>query len=555
MEKNEGTDLLQQLHRDYTASLGPQFDQIENLIDAIACSDTAFDEAQQFLRELHRQVHSLSGSSGSFGYDRLHKEARNLDQRLNVFLKKSEPLHPDALQQLRSEITAMRRLTDAAIDQQARKQPAISKESSEILASTTELSEKLVYVIEDDLHVGAEIMQQLSLLGTRVNLLENATLAAQAIKQQMPDALLIDIGLPEGMFAGTQLVSEMQQRYDNAAPVLFFSARGDWDSRLAAVRAGGRAFLTKPLDYGHLLALLNQSLLGADNEPYRVLIVDDSVAVANYTAEVLRMAGMSVEILNHPEKIFDVLLAYKPELILLDLYMPEVNGNEVARVLRQHPDLMDIPIVFLSTEKNADLQYATLAQGEDFLQKPIQDEHLLQVVQARIQRSRQLGTLMFNDGLTGLLNHVALKQKLEEEISRNQRAPHPVSFVMLDIDHFKMVNDRFGHPAGDRVLKTISRVLQQRLRKADQIGRYGGEEFAVILPATTAQQSVKIINDIRERFELLSHSADSTTFHCTFSAGVAELLPGEEADTLVQRADKALYDAKNHGRNQVHVAS
>jgi diguanylate cyclase (GGDEF)-like protein len=408
--------------------------------------------------------------------------------------------------------------------------------------------------VEDDELLGTEIQSQLQYLGFSVQLFSDATSARHAISTQQPDAILLDVTLLEGKFGGPELAAFIKDFQAERVPVIFISSRGDWQARLAAVRAGGEAYLTKPIDYMKLLNQLDRVTQRSGKEPYRVLIVDDTAELARHYALILRKAGMQVETLNQPENILKAIANLKPEFIVLDLYMPGVSGMEAANVIRQHQDLLGVPIVFLSTEQDRDIQLRALQNGDFFLQKPISDDHLIATITSRAERARALNALMYRDGLTGLLNHSTLKSQLETEIHRAQRVDSTLCFVMLDLDHFKTVNDTYGHPAGDRVLKGLSRMLKERLRKTDQIGRYGGEEFGVILPDTDQASAMKIMDKIRQHFSALSYTADGTHFHCTFSAGIAQTTSDDNAGTLSKRADEMLYSAKQNGRNTI-VAS
>jgi diguanylate cyclase (GGDEF)-like protein len=173
---------------------------------------------------------------------------------------------------------------------------------------------------------------------------------------------------------------------------------------------------------------------------------------------------------------------------------------------------------------------------------------------ARVERYRALRGLILRDGLTGLYNHSATKEHLVREVARSKRDGTPLALAMVDIDFFKKVNDTYGHPVGDQVIRAISRLLQQRLRHGDVVGRYGGEEFAVILPATSVAAAQQVLDEIRKVFQKIRHKADDREFSATFSAGVAELADAGEAGALFRIADVALYHAKQAGRNRVAIA-
>ena len=192
-------------------------------------------------------------------------------------------------------------------------------------------------------------------------------------------------------------------------------------------------------------------------------------------------------------------------------------------------------------------------RGDDFLVKPIAAEHLISAITSRVTRARSLRSLMIHDGLTGLLNHTAIKEELAREVVRSGRLSTPLSFAMVDIDLFKKVNDTYGHTAGDRVLKSLARLLKQRLRETDIVGRYGGEEFAVIMNDTNATSAAKVIDEIRNVFSRLVHLSKDEEFTVNFSCGIADLAHFTDAASLSEAADKALYQAKQRGRNKVVV--
>lgn len=162
--------------------------------------------------------------------------------------------------------------------------------------------------------------------------------------------------------------------------------------------------------------------------------------------------------------------------------------------------------------------------------------------------------LSLKDPLTGLANRRHFQSVLEREIDRVTRSGEAALLLMLDIDRFKQVNDTYGHPAGDRVIKSLARLLKQRLRETDMVGRYGGEEFAVILSNTDGRTAVRVLDDIRKDFSRLHHLADSKEFSVTFSCGVADVSCFGDATKLCDAADKALYRAKHAGRNRVMPA-
>jgi diguanylate cyclase (GGDEF)-like protein len=253
-------------------------------------------------------------------------------------------------------------------------------------------------------------------------------------------------------------------------------------------------------------------------------------------------------------QIINALDEFSPEIIILDMYMPGCTGMEIARVIRQQDRFHSVPIIYLSGEEDVNKQlHAMSLGGDDFLTKPIEPKHLIATLHNRGRRARSMLALMIRDSLTGLFNHTHTLHLLDQEISRAAQKAQPLSFAMIDLDNFKKVNDTYGHPIGDRVLRSLSMFLKQRLRKTDHIGRYGGEEFAIIFPDTSVEDARNVLNEIRGRFGELQQPAGDRDFNVTFSAGVAGW-QGESSQSLCERADQALYRAKDEGRNCVEAA-
>jgi diguanylate cyclase (GGDEF)-like protein len=194
---------------------------------------------------------------------------------------------------------------------------------------------------------------------------------------------------------------------------------------------------------------------------------------------------------------------------------------------------------------------ALLKAGDDFVTKPISDNALVAAVFARAQRARLLSNALSRDSLTGLLKHADIKEQVAIELERALRSGNQASVVMLDIDHFKKVNDSYGHPAGDNVIRALANLLRQRLRRVDSLGRYGGEEFLAVLPECPPDQAQRIIDEIRQRFADLRFIVEGTEFAVTLSAGIACTDAESSASELLERADRALYAAKEAGRDRV----
>ncbi|WDY57433.1 diguanylate cyclase [Pseudomonas sp. PSKL.D1] len=411
---------------------------------------------------------------------------------------------------------------------------------------------KPVYILLEDHDRAERLAQQLAFFGVNVQALPSADTFKASMAEYLPSAIVMDVDFT-GPGAGLTLAAQAQQGLQNTIPLLFFSGHEpDTPTRLDAVRAGGQGFLTGTLEPSSLLEKLELMTSAIPQEPLRVLIVDDSRAQALHTERVLNSAGMLTRSLTEPIRAMAELADFQPDLIILDLYMPGCTGPELAKVIRHNDRYVSVPIIYLSAEDDLDKQLDAMSEaGDDFLTKPFRSRHLITTVRNRAARARHLKARMVRDSLTGLYNHTHILQLLEDCSFRARRAEQPLSFAMLDIDHFKKINDRHGHPMGDRVIKSLALFLKQRLRKTDFIGRYGGEEFAIVMPNTTLEAAHKVLDEIRRRFAEILYPAQPRDLQCTFSAGVVQMDEALDALTMASAADEALYRAKHAGRNCV----
>lgn len=411
---------------------------------------------------------------------------------------------------------------------------------------------KPVYILLQDHDRAERLAQQLEFFGLGVQALGNADAFRASMSERLPSAIVMDVDF-SGPGQGLKLAAEAQQRLELHIPLLFFSLHEtDTPTRLAAVRAGGQEFLTGTLEASSLLEKVELLTSAAQYEPFRVLIIDDSRAQAMHTERLLNGAGIITRTLTEPIRTMAELADFQPDLIILDMYMPDCTGTELAKVIRHNDRYVSVPIIYLSAEDDLDKQLDAMSEGgDDFLTKPIRARHLVTTVRNRAARARHLKARMVRDSLTGLYNHTHILQLLEDCSFRARREEHPLSFAMLDIDHFKKINDRHGHPMGDRVIKSLALFLKQRLRKTDFIGRYGGEEFAIVMPNTGLEAAYKVLDEIRQRFAEIHYPAQPNDLQCTFSAGVVQLDDTLDALTMASAADEALYRAKHAGRNCV----
>ncbi|MCE1253866.1 MAG: diguanylate cyclase [Anaerolineae bacterium] len=411
---------------------------------------------------------------------------------------------------------------------------------------------RLIYLVENDEAQAHELAQQVGFFGYTLKLFNHLSEAQEQLASETPAAILIDIDLPEEQDGFFNNLKSFCAKLPENIQKIFISEQDSVSARLKAAYLGGKAYFSKPVNIGLLVDTLDRLIAVDEVLPYRILIVDDDNVQANINALHLKRAGMETFIVTDPLLIIQALNEFNPDLILLDMYMPDCSGTDLAVVIRQIESFVSIPIVFLSAETDREKQLEAVGLGgDDFLTKPIKPEHLTSAVTSRVDRYRQLRYLMMRDSLTGLLNHTTFKERYTQEFSRVIRLNKPLAYAMIDLDNFKQVNDTYGHTAGDRVLKSLASMLTKRLRSTDVIGRYGGEEFAVVLPNTSGQEAVKIFEQLCVGFEQIHHRTKSGIFQVTFSCGVSSYPECITPVELAETADKALYCAKHEGKNRV----
>ncbi|CEK12140.1 diguanylate cyclase [Legionella hackeliae] len=525
---------LHELFIGFSKNLPNKIEQIEQAWqEQMDCFD------HEKFKVFHRYVHSLCGSAGTYGYTELSKAARELEIYLKNILDNSS-LNEEEEQTISHLLIKLKEKLEL---------PPPKMFSSILETKITE--NKVIYILEQEKSFAEELGGILSQAGYSPELLSDLSELENKIERHQSIALLVDTHYL--MSSDKQKLLTNLLKKQNAPLHLFcIVPNSQLAPRLIAVRAGCSAFFQKPVDIFHLMQVINQKCSFETNIPFRILIVDDSESLGEYYSLILKQAGMVAKAINNPMDIFKQLEKFRPDLILMDIYMPECTGLELALVLRKEDKYNRIPIIFLSTEHDKRKQMTALSVGgDDFLTKPITPAHLVSAVRVRSQRAGVLNYYMSTDSLTGLLNHSSFLKRLELELDYSKQNNSILSLVMVDIDNFKKVNDNYGHPFGDTVIKKLATLLTLRLRNQDIIGRYGGEEFAILLPQTTAHQSKKIIEEIRLQFS--SYCFPNTNFFTTFSAGIAQVSQANSMNEIVNQADQALYEAKNLGRNQIVI--
>lgn len=411
---------------------------------------------------------------------------------------------------------------------------------------------RLVFFISRDAELRNELSDQLGNYGFDVLSFPDLDAARLAMQAKVPLAILADLSEEHG--ESPMVLAELKLFRDRAVPVLIVSNEDSFVARLQAVRFGGNFYFQKPVDLFSIVGVLDQLTDSLTPDPYRVLVVNGP-ATSNDAVHALDISpDVKIHRLDNPDRIFDSLADFDPELVLLDLYYPECLGMELSSVIRQQDGYGGLPILFQSTETDPVKKGAALKRGGDeVLSSLIDPAELYNSIALRVERYRTVISQTVRDSLTGLFNHTTTRKRLESEVSRCERQGETLGFAMVDLDKFKLVNDTYGHAAGDRVIQNLARLLKQKVRRRDVVGRYGGEEFAIVLSGMDREKIKERVEQIRQDFSQVVHSYGDQNFQCTFSCGLTFFPEYPSAQMLNDAADEAMYVAKGNGGNQVQI--
>lgn len=494
------------------------------------------------LTDLRGRLHKMAGAAGTFGFAEIGSQARELEY-LTRAAASAEPL---TTQQREGLITGIRQLP-TLLARAATGQAEIKKSSFRSVAAN-----RTIAVATADEVLRDDVCKTLHRFGYQTHGFAGFVDFRAAIEAMPVDALILDIS-SHNAACELEPVIALQRASVRPLPLIVISGQAEFDLQVQAVRAGALGFLTLPVDIPALESRLESCFATSPAEPFRALIVDDDQVLAERFQTVLHSAGMLAEVVAVPSRLLEEMHRFRPDVVLMDLSMPEYSGPELAQVLRLHDEWLRVPIVYLSAETDAQRQMAALLKaGDDFVTKPISDNALLTTVYSRAQRARRASQALTRDSLTGLLRHADIKEQVTLEVERSVRAQSATSIAMIDLDNFRRVNDQHGHALGDHVIRALANLLRQRLRKIDRLGRYGGEEFVAILPDCPAADAFRVLDDIRRDFSTLLFGNDAGALRCTFSAGISSCEAPQWMDSdLLGLAEVRLAEAKMQGRNQI----
>lgn len=300
----------------------------------------------------------------------------------------------------------------------------------------------------------------------------------------------------------------------------------------------------------------------------KILVVDDSPGNIRIVAAMLQ-PNYNILAANNGVRAIKIAEDTQPDLILMDVMMPDMDGFTVCETLKKNPNTKDIPIIFITAKTELDdIVKGFSIGGCDYISKPFNPEELLVRVNTHIElkrskellqkyihelelKNKELDRMSKTDYLTELTNRRFMATRLKEEAARAEKTGEKFSILMCDLDHFKKINDAYGHDTGDLVLKGVTKTIKNMVREYDVVSRWGGEEFLILLIATDIISAGKTAEKIRDEIERTSITIDNLVLNVTASIGVTEYLKDFTISQNIINADEAMYKSKNNGRNKV----
>lgn len=397
------------------------------------------------------------------------------------------------------------------------------------------------------------LLARLEGLGCEVERFADRGELEEVLGSLVPDLVIVDAADIAALPSIGTKIAALRRRSEARVALVGLSEAGGIDERLAALRAGADAVLRLPIALDEGLARVADLLDIASDAPYRVLIVEDDRSQAVFAESILRKSGMETRIVMEPLATMQTLEDFKPDLILMDLHMPGCDGLELTSIIRERPDFVSTPIVFLSGEQRQEVRFDALAAGgDDFLAKPIRPKHLIAAVNNRLRRARMLHRQVHaqspRDAGTGLYFRPWLLGRINELLASEQEASESC-VLFVDVDDAAALRERLGLAGCDQLMRQLATVLAELLEGHGEGARYGDCSFLVLLAEVPAKTGVEFARGLRERIASQVFDTEAGGQVLSVSIGVCPLLPGRsDAAELLNASARSAQEARRTGR-------
>ncbi len=510
--------------------------QVEVLVTTVELFPELLDEAMRATVE--REAHMLAGALGLFGANQASAIAKEIER----LLRDRQNLH--------GQITKVSELA-AALRTEV-------QQSGNIVSLVPQINDRdpLLLIIDRDRALAEKIVTEANNQGIWAEIATNLSTARDMMVWNSPTLVLLDLAVNSTTENSWTFLTDLREQKPTV-PVLVFTDQDSLSDRREVALLGARAFLQKPVTPVQVLEVINQVLQQSEmNAEANIMVVDDDPLILVTMRRLLEPWGLKVTTLEDPRRFWEVLETSSPDLLVLDIHMPHLSGLELCQIVRNDTRTCGLPILFLTASSDPQLvQQVFAVGGDDFVSKPIVGPEVVTRIVNRLERIQLLRNLAETDPLTKVSNRYKSTQDLDKFLRLSQRHQKTLCLVILDLDHFKQVNDRHGHDTGDVVLRQMGQLLKRSFRREDVVARWGGEEFVIGMYSTSAVDGMQRLT----KFQAAVHQEDFMTVDkqslpITFSAGIA-VYPedGTDLQSLYRAADQALAVAKIAGRNRIYT--
>ena len=409
-----------------------------------------------------------------------------------------------------------------------------------------------ILLVEDDRFYAKMIRRAIlgRFEGIDVEIAETMAEARERLKKGPFDLVLADLYLPDSE------VEHIRELVDAGQSVVVVTGDTDTAQKERLTRLDIVDYIVKSQNprFDYLLKLIARL---RNNAGKTILVAEDASAVRKVFERFLARQNLRVLCVGNGREALETIEKEKVDIILSDYNMPEVDGLDLLQAVRERHEMLELPFIAVSADGGNDTVGTFLKLGaNDFLKKPFTKEELLCRINNTldtVEMFRQIRDNAITDVLTGLYNRRYLYEVGPGLMAAAERYGTPLSLAIFDIDHFKKVNDTYGHLAGDRVLREVARTIEEGVRASDIVVRYGGEEFLVMMPGTDLGRAFIVAEKLRRRVEEARIAPEEGADGVTISGGVAEYVDGMDLEDLIRGADEALYRAKRSGRNRIEM--
>lgn len=521
--------------------------QISAILKILAGSPWEVHQVQAVARLFHQ----LAGSAGFFDLREFSLLASSAEGYAMLLCKKGSDLSQNDIAGLNNFVEKLSFLLQSSEEQENLKSEARMSLSDESCITNDKNRTKLL-LVAGDARESIKLAKFFEELSCQVCSYRSQSAAVKAIDESLPDALVLHLPLSEG--SGYEVSEHLRRKPGGQKPpVILMSSESGFFSKVIAMRSGVDAFFDAPYDLKQIAERLEYLLERDKPERYRILSVEDDPYQANLIKLTMEAAGYNILVLTDPAEFENALVAFCPDLLLLDIDLGQVNGFELARYVRQNDRFTTLPIIFLTTQNQLEAHIESArAGGDEHLVKPVSAQYLIATVAGRLERYRALKKLTTLDGLTQCLSYASFMDAALKQLERAAEGSRH-SIMIFDVDKISQINNQLGFAQGDRVIQALSRVIKRTLRQTEMICRPGEDEFLILLENLDDTEIAQLGEHILYDFAGSKLIFEGNALEATASAGSSQIVnrraPGlEEA---IQKARKSLAIAKQMGSNRL----